>query len=208
MKALFLVLISAFVCSFTNLKAQDCENSIESGDIIIEGYYGLPFSNGNKYLYYYKGDKTHNSNHIGGKIELMITNNIGLGFDVTYSNAYKNNISVISYDVNNNIKTEYVTKNISKTRLLFRANFHDFHNKIDIYKTVGLGIKIVNKTEGYNFPYKQGDYSNAFFETNLEIPIALRLGFGFRYFISKSIALNIESGLGGPLVQAGISFKY
>ena len=39
-------------------------------------------------------------------------------------------------------------------------------------------------------------------------PVALRTAIGLRYFITDNICFAAEVGIGGPIMQAGFSYKF
>ncbi|MEQ1732038.1 MAG: hypothetical protein ABL940_00100 [Bacteroidia bacterium] len=196
MKALFLVLIGAFVCRAT--VAQNSSVTIftgwpflNNGEFLMNGTtnvkgtnaYGQPYSA--KYT-------LHSTNHIGIKLEQNKTNNRGFGFEYTFAQ------SVVSTINSGNIYRE----EFSKHRFVFRfSKIQKVREKLTTYACAGVGIKLFYANKHLNYYYERGNLSEL-------LPIAFKMSFGFNYPLANNINLNIESGLGGPLLQAGISFKY
>ena len=49
------------------------------------------------------------------------------------------------------------------------------------------------------------DLNNSFLNI---LPVAFRLGIGLRYYFIENLGVCVEAGIGGPLVQAGLSEKF
>ena len=97
---------------------------------------------------------------------------------------------------------------MQRVRFQARLNFHfDISNPaLDAYFGVGVGTN--NRYRKY--------YVNDVIQTDLLtsdvsnltlIPVSMRLCTGLRYYFTPNIGLNMELGLGGPMISAGISFK-
>lgn len=126
------------------------------------------------------GATTH---HLGLKVDYMANKHLSFGPEISYAYAGANNIM------------------ISKLRVLGRINAHVTIKKFDMYGTIGGGLRWV-KTN-----YVNTGYTTGLEEVDYPLFIAWRMSIGARYFVSKRVAINMETGIGGPLVQAGISFK-
>lgn len=87
-----------------------------------------------------------------------------------------------------------------KYRILAKMSYHFATSEhFDPYLTWGAGYK---NTKIYsNEPGEIRDVN-----VNL-VPLAFRAGIGMRYFFTDAFGVNAEVGLGGPIVQGGISFK-
>ena len=129
-------------------------------------------------------------NHLGGRIEYLLWSNIGLGVEYTYA--------AFSFKFQGS-KTNYSLAVFKKQRVLAKFNFHfATSEKLDPYLTAGIG---------YSSTKLFSDEPDYIPETVNVLPVALRVGIGLRYFFSDFIGMHIEAGLGGPLMQAGVSFK-
>lgn len=163
-------------------------------DIIIDGFYGYPYLFGmivEKVLADSLGiTGARNYNHFGGKVEYMFRDHIGLGLEYTYA------LLAIDYQGKN---AKYYTIGVSRQRTLAKFNYHfATTQKWDPYLTGGVGY---SNTQVYtNEPGIKSETVN-------KIPISSRIGIGFRYFIRQKFGINMEIGLGGPLMQVGLSFK-
>lgn len=179
--------------SFAQREQSSSGNSIEQGTIIIDGFYGYPYYNGVilKALFQNTVGNVRNINHLGAKVEYMVTDQIGLGVEFTYANA--------SVSYRDSLYRTY-TAGVSKLRILAKMNFHFATDaNIDPYFTVGAGIK---QTTFYDNSPNGVEWSGNLF------PVAIRLGVGMRYFFTDVVGVNAEIGLGGPLMQGGVSFRF
>ena len=204
MKKYFIALFIFFIVSLTNktAKAQVSHdfannNCIKTGAILIDAFYGWPYFNGtllqsaisngggnNNY-------KVTNKNHLGGKVEYMLSENIGLGGEFTFADA--------SINYQNSSNGRFEKAGIKKIRILGRLNYHfaTTHN-LDPYFTAGIGFK---KTTFYDTGSSQYD------QTFNILPISFKLAVGLRYFFNDTFGITTEIGLGGPLLSAGLSVK-
>lgn len=194
MKKLNLIFAAMAVFVFVNSKTQ-AQNCVEQGTVIFDAFYGYPYYNGVllKALVN-NANNVRNTNHLGGKVEFMVTDKIGLGVEATYADVSAN------YSYTDSLNQTYSGKaGINKLRVLGKLNVHFATTEhIDPYFTVGAGVK---RTSYY-------DSGSQFTWSGNLIPVAVRVGVGFRYFFSDAVGVNAEVGLGGPLAQAGLSFKF
>jgi opacity protein-like surface antigen len=169
---------------------------IKKGNFIIEANYGFPFFAGTFVTAIDKADpsadlKSSNTNHLGGRFEYVVSENIGVGAEYTYASvSAKENGTANSY--------KYTW---SKQRMLARITFH-FANqeKFNAYGIFGAGYKISDfKTDNPSF--QAPEIVNA-------VPVAYRAAVGMRVFFIDMVGMHLEMGLGGPLIQAGVSLKF
>lgn len=218
--------ISAFtltliiVFGINHLKAQDSdkkeesENCVGKGKFIIDAFYGYPYMVG-KYINTVVSSSganidVTNLNHLGGKCEYMINNLIGLGLEFTYASVTAKYVGTNSVYNNSTGQYDYYNNNytvgINKQRILAKINFHFATSKyIDPYATAGIGYKRTNVySDDINNQAAVNEVDNVL---NI-IPVAFRMGIGMRYYFIKNLGITIEGGIGGPLIQAGISGKF
>lgn len=200
-------------------KKEDAILCIKKDDIIIDGFYGLPYVAGS----YAKSvfttntsginnniESVKNLNHVGGKFEYMITKDIGIGLEYTYASVnikyLQENITVNSNGQNTS-KIYHYKASLYKQRILGKVNFHfGTTKKFDPYGTLGFGYKVSKlKSNNPDDAQSVSAFNNTF--SNL-FPFALRFGIGIRYFFTQNIGLNIETGIGGPTIQAGVTLKF
>ena len=164
-------------------------------DIIIDAYYGFPYLMGS-YVKQVLADSfgitgARNLNHLGGKFEYMVWDKIGLGVEYTYAAL------TLTYQGSSG---KFYTAGVSKQRFLAKFNYHFATSlRLDPYLTSGIGYS--NSKVFTNEPGNAG-------ESITFIPVAFRTGIGMRYFFTEMVGVNAEVGLGGPLIQGGISFKF
>ncbi len=174
-------------------KGSSSGKCVEQGTILIDAFYGAPYFNGSliKAAYDSTGTTAHNYNQFGAKVEYLVNDKLGLGIEGTYA------LATVDYRGND---LKYYTAGMSKYRVLAKMNYHFATGAhIDPYLTWGVGYK---STKIYtNEPGGPKDIN-----VNL-IPLAFRAGIGMRYFFTDAIGVNAEVGLGGPMVQAGLSLK-
>lgn len=210
---LFITVVYILGSALNNsINAQDADaNCIEEGKIMIDGDYGYPYVGG----YYVKAvfstgefhnvESVINMNHVGGKFEYMITDRIGLGVEYTHAAVHVN----YKVDKSNQNKTEtyYYRATLTKHRILARFNYHfATTDKLDPYVTAGIGYKVSRlKSNNIDDQLTVAAFNAAF---SNYFPIAYRLGIGMRYFFIPNFGFNLEAGIGGPFVQAGITGKF
>ena len=196
---LIAVMASAFISSnsFAQQKGASSGNCVQQGSVIIDGFYGYPYLVGAVLKAAVNSTPqtsltVHNFGTAGGKFEYMISDKVGLGVEFTYSNAnakYQDSINAPIY-----------TAGVKKIRVLGSFNFHfATTTSIDPYFTIGMGYKNTSYYDnqpgyGYTWPTL--------------IPVAFRLGVGLHYYFTDFLGINAELGIGGPLMRAGLSFKF
>lgn len=175
--------------------------SIAKGDIIVDGYYGfLTFHKAGLLFiasqvsagytdYSYSG-----YGPIGGRVEYMVSDMIGLGMEFNYAND-----NIVWQEGNYNY--DY---NVTRMRIFPRLNIHFSEDeKLDAYFSIGAGYREVIRSMSSDRPNFYG-YSHPAF-----IPIAIRLAVGVRYFFTDHVGLAFEAGFGGgALLHPGLSFKF
>lgn len=188
--------------STTKVQAQ----VVEEGTMIFDVYYGFPnlYTSILKAEYVndnpgeeYQNVKVGGIGPMGLRFEYLITEKIGLGVDMNYTNTtvdWNETIDGNTYDYN--VK-------VPRIRVMGKFNFHFAKSdKFDAYTAFGAGygsFKLVTETNDPNYIF-----------TNLEnpIPVSIRFALGARYFFNDNLGINLEFGLlGGALINAGLSFK-
>lgn len=194
-----LLVIMVFTMATNKTKAQ----VVEEGNLVIDAYYGWPnlYTTALKALYtdeYSEGVKVGGIGPLGGRIEYMLSDVVGVGVDFGYVNttvSYKEDIGSGNY-YNYEISAPKITA-------LFKMNFHfSKSDKVDAFGGIGVGWK--NRT--FNFKTNDPDFVDSSAESLF--PVGLRASFGVRYFLTENIGLGAEIGLGGPLLSFGISTKF
>lgn len=190
----YLLLSLFFICSITKAQYKSDFtdlNCIKQENFIVEAFYGWPYFNGVLLGSLGTTYKIKNSNHLGGKVEYLLTENTGIGAEVTYANASMNYQS----GMNNN----WYAVGISKLRILGKFNYHFGTTRmVDPYMSVGMGYK---RTTYYDTGNSSSNISYNLF------PVSFKLALGTRIFFNDSFGFNAEISLGGPLISAGLSVK-
>lgn len=187
----------SITCSFA--QRGQSGNCVSQGTFIIDGTYGFPYflgniiKNGNSSTI--TDAKVVNYNHIGGRIEYMVSSTVGLGLDYTFARV-TNNFVVIGQP-----SSVRYNESLTKQRILGRINIHFATSpQLDPYVTAGVGYKTITWESEYD---PDVDLSTL----NL-IPVAFRIGMGLRWYFTDIIGLGVEAGIGGPAFQGGITAKF
>lgn len=198
---LLYALIALFAATFiTPVKAQ----VFETGDVLIEGYYGFP----NLYTSVLKAAYVNDNSiqedvkiggigPIGFRAEYMVTDKIGMGIDINYTNTY------VSWSEDyTGINYNYEIS-VPRFRAMGKFNFHFTDSDVfDAYGSVGAGYSSWKYKLDTNDPF----YTDT--EQSSLIPVAFRLAVGARYFFTDNVGANLEFGLGGgSIIHAGLSYK-
>lgn len=172
--------------------------SVKDGDVQVRAYYGYPYFVGAYVKAALESDSSaagvdvRNTNHIGASFQIMVSEKIGLGLDYTFAK-----VSATYMDGVDRYKLS-----LTKHRITALMSFHFANSQsVDPYFNVGAGYKM-NQVK-----YTEPGYDDSAVLKNA-VPLSARLGIGLNYFFSDAIALNAEVGLGGPLVQLGLTFKF
>jgi len=186
---------------------------LEKDDYLIEISYGLPFVPireaaffGIDYFSNTRNSKEiKNTNHLCAKADYQLSKDFSVGLELTYAtNQFEYYRTYTTYDtlLKHNVTTDTLFKaRATKIRLLAEMSYHlNISERFDAYGTAGFGYK--------QFAYTAGDsYLNSNHFSTTILPLAIRISVGGRFFVSKDLAIHIEGGLGGPLMQFGLSYK-
>jgi hypothetical protein len=185
-------------------------NTITKGHNLIDVYYGFPnfypiiikqgynnnfdLTRGLKPVY-----KVSNFNPIGIKYERLITDNTGVGLNIFYASS-----SLKWEDATYNYKTT-----VSRMRIAITYNNHFIESdKWDCYFLAHFGYSIID----YKFEQTSKITSISPIhpkpDVKFQIPIALRVATGARYYFNKQIAINTEIGIGGILLTSGLTLCF
>lgn len=143
----------------------------------------------------------------GLRTEFFLNNWFGIGVDAIYSG------SSVTYDrldsvVDGISYTNNYERKMSRVRIQARFNFHFpvKSKRLDMYGGIGIGSNAKYRStfvNGVKTEDKDGFWSG--FPT---IPISMRTCWGFRYYFSKFVGMNLEIGIGGPLISTGVSSRF
>ncbi len=178
------------------------------GVVFIDGGYGFPnlmtlFMKNNYALGSAVNDaKARSVGPILAKFEYGVSDKIGLGMMVTYADS-KMYYTEYGYGAGGNYTLYSYHLSAPRFGVLGKINFH-FHsrNKLDPYIGVAAGYKSFIMNYETADPYFHTE--TLWFEP---IPLAVRFEFGAHYQLTKFIGLYATGGLGGPLLEGGMSIR-
>ncbi len=190
---------------------------VKKDDVIIDVFFGdyLPEADAKiacDNISSYENIKVHNTNynHYGVRAEYIRKSKHSLGFEYTYAQF---NQTLVGWEIPYGGTRTAINKTDKyvKRRFVLKHTYHiGKFKKIDPYITHGIGYKTLTVNDWSISNEWTSCSANSFFciSTPISLPIAIRLGYGVRYFFNDHIGINAEAGIGGPLVQGGISFKF
>jgi hypothetical protein len=190
----------------------------KEGNLIIDAYYGFPnlmFYKWNSFTSTYSNysnAKNVSIGPVGGRIEYMLTERIGVGLNGSYSHTA---INYLFDDMNGAGPLPYSVV-INRFRIMPRFNFHiGKSSKFDPYVAGGIGyynrtvvFSPLNPANGYADPNTGDPFGPDWPFEPLLIPVALEAKFGMRYFFTDRIGFGAEVGFGGPLATFGLTAKF
>lgn len=213
------LLVISLLMTGVSVKGQ----ALKKGDIVIDAYAGYPnwgqfFTETHiKNNDIFEGNTQNGVVPVGIKSLFMIDDIFSFTLDINYTSWGGSWASKDSMQVINNNDGSYqnimATYDFSVQRLRFQVgmNYHmdDMEiEELDLYGGFAIGTNALFIDEETNDPYF--DFrSNSYFldDPFLLSPISVRARIGARYFIRENFALNLELGLGGPTIVAGLSFR-
>ncbi len=211
---LFTALLSLFVVNGVFAEgpkkpAGDGGDAMEQGKFAIDLYYGFPnlWTAVLKNAYENSGSTQTNFSikgfgPVGGRFEYMVSDNVGLGAEVNYSTTSVEYTDVVTSGAHPGIYDYRFAYNRLRIMGAFGLHFGQSEN-FDAFWAVRAGYAGRTYTQTTTDP----DYS-AINVKGLS-PLAFRTAIGVRYFFTDNIGLNAEIGIGGgPLMTAGLSFKF
>ena len=187
----------------TTAKAQkhksESTKCISQGKFIVDVYYGYPYVMGellkNSISTLVTDAKINNRNHLGAKFEYMANDMVGMGIDYTYATITSNFVETGHTEGHHKSQ-----ESLTKQRFLLRINVHFATTEnLDPYTITGFGYKQTTWKSDYD-----SDIRIPFLNT---APLAFRFGAGLRWFFTDNVGINVEAGIGGPIIQGGISVK-
>lgn len=205
-KRFAVLLLSALALCMLNNRAH-----AQRGKVMIDFYYGFPnlWSSALERVvdaqFTPAGLDFSSVGPLGGRVEVMVSNRIGLGVDVLFAESGLD-FTTTGPDPNGEGGTaEYsYAITVKRPRVLGRLNVHLMDNRfLDPYFVVGLGYngtKAIIQTDDPIFNAQD-------FNLPFSLPVAARVGFGMRVMVLKFLGVGAEIGIGGPLVTGGVTLK-
>jgi len=203
--------VSVLLVSFTS-----SSQTVTEGNFIIDAYYGFPnfgraFSQSVEDVNTSSVDfRASGLGPAGLRFEYMISERVGIGADIIYNS---NIITLTDVDtipsgmpnarsiVRN--ENEYI---MQRFRSQIRLNYHFDISSPDFDSYIGVGAGTNNrfrKTLEIGVDITENDGLSNF----TLFPVSVRIALGARYYFTNNIGLNLEIGLGGPVLSAGLSIK-
>jgi len=209
-KTLLALFVGVSAMVSTNVNAQ----TVEEGNVIIDAYYGFPdlYKSTFKTAYANSGSeidlKIGGVGPVGGRLEYLLTDKVGLGLDVVYNSAkltWREQQQVYNTTTGNyDTKIYDYEASTAKVGAIVTFNFHFVDNdKLDVAGIIGAGYS------NRNFKYTSTDPDYTGGSISGLIPVGFKLGAVMRYYFTDNIGLNLGIGLGqGGLLNGGLSVKF
>ena len=191
----------------TKLNTNYC---VKKGNKIIDAFYGVTFNNygaGILNNYWPRPNNITNKYCIGGALEYLVNDKIGIGAEITYrllngtGYDYRSDSSYYNPEIfKMDIKYE-------KLRTFAKINVHFYKtNKVDFYSNFGLGlvferIEFNQEPPSINYPIFQ-KYRN-----DNRTTFGIKTGLGLRVYLSDVFGLHAELSIGGPIARIGFCYK-
>lgn len=209
-----------FLCCYFQIFSQNNENKSNigchpKGTFVLDAYYGAPnLSNSFFRLWIFAINATYEDaitnvhyksfGPVGLRAEYFILRNLGVGLDLNYSTS---SVS-LTYKHHDETLLDYLPENytfsLPRIGIIPRVNWHFIGKSkvVDGYLVLGMGYR------NYTVGVSTTDYFKRLkFDYNVPV-FAFRLGCGFRFFVNENLGFNVETGIGGALITAGMSVKF
>jgi hypothetical protein len=177
--------------------------SFKKGDVVVSGGLGksaFDFSFLNSYMKYL-GFKQSYQGPFTGKLELALSDVVGIGVSCGFSQAYASWSRIDS--VSTTIPTEYKYRfDYIKSTITPRLNVHFVrHQYFDAYFGLGIGAKTGHYKTTTNDPF----FSN---NINLKtLPVSFECSLGVRGYFNPTWGAFLEAGAGHGYIQGGVIAK-
>jgi len=193
------------------MSADEPSSPLKKDDYLLEVSYGYPFipyQEGNVFgSAFTQSSKlrkiTKNTNHLCLRTDYQLNQEFSVGLEFTYASIVFDYTRIYSSFTGNSVVTKdsVFSASAQKIRFLAKMGYHfNISDRFDAFGTAGFGFK--------QFTYTTADASAQSNNlVNEVIPVAIRLSLGGRFFLSDNIAIHFEGGVGGPIMQIGISYK-
>lgn len=183
---------------------------VKKGNKIIDAFYGVTFNNygaGILNNYWPTPNNITNKYCIGGALEYLVNDKIGIGAEITYrllngtGYDYRSDSSYYNPEIfKMDIKYE-------KLRTFAKINVHFYKtNNVDFYSNFGLGlvferIEFNQEPPSINYPIFQ-KYRN-----DNRTTFGIKTGLGLRVYLSDVFGMHAELSIGGPIARIGFCYK-
>lgn len=206
MKKVLLTMIGALLVASSSFS-----QGVEQGNLIIDPYYGFPNFGKSLTEQLSEGvDEVNVSGYgpAGIRIEYMVGDRFGVGVDAIFNGFSVSGTSTDStfnagtgtYDAT----TYSVRSTARRVRIQARFNYHFDISNPDLDGYIGFGAGSNNRFYKY---YENGSQIEDGSTTLTLFPVSFRFCSGMRYYFTDNIGMNLEIGIGGPVVSGGVSIK-
>jgi len=211
MKKAIIVLLLIFTNTFS------FSQPLEKGSLVIDAAIGFPNLGFWKHsvfnpIHFGFGNSQNEIHKKYGQFilqgEYFLTDKVGIAtsFNASYYvDQYNYEVSI--YDGNTNqlhTQSYYSRESTFRYRIYVGPNFHVI--RTDVFDSY-FGFKAGIKKSSRNFTTNDPDHYYGYNYGGFELPVGLRINYGMRFFINEQIAFNAEFGIGGPIVNFGLSYK-
>jgi hypothetical protein len=139
-----------------------------------------------------------------------------LGLEIIYSKIvvnYIDNYEVFDYYTQSNIqKTTDLELTLNRLRIMAKFKYHfNITKKTDTYLSIGCGWNnaMYNlKKDNEPFDYDINDFIYQLDANFFLFPVVFRNAIGINYSLFRNFNLNLEIGIGGPIISTGITFDF
>jgi hypothetical protein len=144
----------------------------------------------------------------GLRLMYMVGDDISIGMDFIYTQASATYTKVDTSFFNN--QWNYVSNDYFITKKRFRPQFRvNLHlGALDPNLDQYIGLAVGGNMRRRNVYINDSLVSSAPNALDFVIPVSFRICYGFQYFINYNLALTGELGLGGPILQGGLTYRF
>lgn len=205
-----LVLTTLLVVGVSSLSTAQ---ALSQGNFVIDPYYGFPNIGKSLVSATVKdGVSVKGMGPWGLRMEYMAGDRFGVTLDGIHNSAGSEYRDTPDYknDGDGNLVAnteEYSYKSMmNRLRIQVGFNYHfDFSDpSLDAY--VGAAAGTNNRFWNVSTTEPNSDFENISEEGSL-LPVSMRVRFGGRYYFTDNLGMNMELGLGGPILSMGLSVK-
>ena len=144
----------------------------------------------------------------GLRLMYMVGDDVSIGMDFIYTQASATYTKVDTSFFNN--QWNYVSNDYFITKKRFRPQFRvNLHlGALDPNLDQYIGLAVGGNMRWRNVYINDSLFSSAPNALDFVIPVSFRICYGFQYFVNYNLALTGELGLGGPILQGGLTYRF
>ena len=189
----------------------DAESPLKKDDYLLEFSYGYPFVPIREASFFgldvfsqtANRRTIKNTNHLCFRASYQLNDVYDFGLELTYAAQTIEYVRKF-YSQNNPMLPPTDTMyqaTVSKLRFLAKFGYHfNISDRFDAFGSAGFGFK------QFNYSTRDSTLTTGSVMNDI-LPVAVRISLGGRFFISKELAVHVEGGLGGPIMQVGLTYK-